>query len=107
MKSKGKHEDCIEQTVRLFNQRLYGGDLQLDASGRIRIDDWEMEPEIQAAVQEIWPEITSETLIELSDFSAYQKTFSIYLALQSKGSIMKLKLMLMYLCLVFPKGQIA
>ena len=75
MKSKGTHEDCIEQTVRLFNQRLYGGDLQLDASGRIRIDDWEMEPEIQAAVQEIWPEITSETLIELSDFSAYQKNF--------------------------------
>ena len=75
MKSKGTHEDCIEQIVRLFNQRLYGGDLQLDASGRIRIDDWEMEPEIQAAVQEIWPEITSETLIELSDFKAYQKNF--------------------------------
>ena len=32
-------------------------------------------PEIQAAVQEIWPEISSETLIELSDFTGYQKNF--------------------------------
>jgi enoyl-[acyl-carrier protein] reductase/trans-2-enoyl-CoA reductase (NAD+) len=61
--------------VRLLNERLYGGDLQLDATGRIRIDDWEMAPEIQAAVEEIWPKITSESLTELSDFEGYQKNF--------------------------------
>jgi enoyl-[acyl-carrier protein] reductase/trans-2-enoyl-CoA reductase (NAD+) len=44
MKAKGTHEDCIEQMVRLFNERLYGDDLQLDSAGRIRVDDWEMEP---------------------------------------------------------------
>ena len=75
MKAKGNHEDCIEQSVRLLNERLYGGDLQLDEAGRIRIDDWEMEPEIQAAVEKIWPEITSETLRELSDFDGYQENF--------------------------------
>jgi enoyl-[acyl-carrier protein] reductase/trans-2-enoyl-CoA reductase (NAD+) len=75
MKAKGTHEDCIEQAVRLLNERLYGGDLQLDATGRIRIDDWEMAPEIQAAVEEIWPKITSESLTELSDFEGYQKNF--------------------------------
>jgi enoyl-[acyl-carrier protein] reductase/trans-2-enoyl-CoA reductase (NAD+) len=75
MKAKGTHEDCIEQAVRLLNKRLYGGDLQLDATGRIRIDDWEMAPEIQAAVEEIWPKITSESLTELSDFEGYQKNF--------------------------------
>ncbi len=75
MKAKGTHEDCIEQSVRLLNERLYGGDLQLDDAGRIRIDDWEMQDDIQAAVEEIWPKITTETLRELSDFDGYQENF--------------------------------
>jgi enoyl-[acyl-carrier protein] reductase/trans-2-enoyl-CoA reductase (NAD+) len=75
MKEKGTHEDCIEQMVRLLNQRLYGGDLQLDAAGRIRVDDWEMAPDVQAAVEQIWPEINSDTLSERADYSGYQKNF--------------------------------
>lgn len=75
MKEKGTHEDCIEQMVRLLNERLYGGDLQLDEAGRIRIDDWEMAPEIQAAVAKIWPEISTATLNTLADFDGYQENF--------------------------------
>lgn len=75
MKAKGNHEDCIEQMVRLLNERLYGGSLQLDEVGRIRVDDWEMEPDIQAAIEEIWPKINTETLRELSDFDGYQQNF--------------------------------
>jgi enoyl-[acyl-carrier protein] reductase/trans-2-enoyl-CoA reductase (NAD+) len=75
MKAKGTHEDCIEQMVRLFNERLYGDDLQLDNAGRIRVDDWEMEPDVQQAVADIWPGITSETLCAQSDYTGYQKNF--------------------------------
>ena len=75
MKAKGTHEDCIEQMVRLLDERLYGGSLQLDEAGRIRVDDWEMEPDVQQAVAGIWPRIQSETLRELSDFDAYQENF--------------------------------
>ena len=75
MKAKGTHEDCIEQMVRLFNDRLYSDDLQLDSAGRIRLDDWEMEPDVQQAVADIWPGITSETLCAQSDYAAYQKNF--------------------------------
>lgn len=75
MKAKGTHEDCIEQMVRLFNERLYGDDLQLDSAGRIRVDDWEMAPDVQEAVAAIWPGITSETLYAQSDYAAYQKNF--------------------------------
>lgn len=75
MKANGTHEDCIEQMVRLLNERLYGGALELDDAGRIRIDDWEMRPENQQAVAEIWPQITSDTLNALSDFSGYQNNF--------------------------------
>jgi enoyl-[acyl-carrier protein] reductase/trans-2-enoyl-CoA reductase (NAD+) len=75
MKAKGNHEDCIEQAVRLLNDRLYGDDLCLDEAGRIRVDDWEMGAEVQQAVEEIWPLINSENLNELSDFAGYQKNF--------------------------------
>lgn len=75
MKAKGNHEDCIEQMVRLLNDRLYGNDLQLDELGRIRVDDWEMAADVQKAVADVWPEISSETLTTLSDFEGYQQNF--------------------------------
>ncbi len=75
MKAKGTHEDCIEQMVRLLNERLYGDDLKLDDVGRIRVDDWEMEPDVQQAVADVWPGINSETLNAESDFVGYQSNF--------------------------------
>jgi enoyl-[acyl-carrier protein] reductase/trans-2-enoyl-CoA reductase (NAD+) len=75
MKAKGTHEDCIEQMVRLLSDRLYGKDLQLDELGRIRVDDWEMEADVQQAVADVWPDISSETLTTLSDFAGYQENF--------------------------------
>ena len=75
MKAKGTHEGCIEQIVRLFKDRLYEGELNLDSEGRIRVDDWEMDSEVQAEVASIWPSVTTENLREVSDFDAYQKEF--------------------------------
>lgn len=75
MKAAGTHEDCIEQMVRLFDEHLYAGDLKLDESGRIRIDDLEMQPEIQAKVVEVWEKITTENLDSLSDYAGYQENF--------------------------------
>ena len=75
MKEAGTHEDCIEQVQRLFADRLYGGELGLDEKGRIRIDDWEMRPEIQQAVAAAWDKVTTENLGELGDFDSYQENF--------------------------------
>ncbi|MGB0418998.1 MAG: enoyl-ACP reductase FabV [Opitutales bacterium] len=75
MKAAGSHEDCIQQMVRLFSDRLYGDSLKLDEAGRIRVDDWEMDTQVQAAVAEIWPQITSDRLNDLADFSGYQANF--------------------------------
>jgi enoyl-[acyl-carrier protein] reductase/trans-2-enoyl-CoA reductase (NAD+) len=85
MKAKGSHEDCIQQMVRLLNERLYGPDLQLDEEGRIRIDDLEMEPDVQAQVAEIWPVISSETLNTLADYSGYQNNFLALFGFGIKG----------------------
>lgn len=76
MKAKGTHEGCIEQMQRLFAERLYNGaDLQLDEAGRIRIDDLEMQPDVQAQGAEIWPQVTTENLEELTDIAGYREEF--------------------------------
>lgn len=76
MKAKGLHEGCIEQIHRLFADH-YGaaGGPQLDEKGRVRIDDWEMRPEVQAEVDAIWDKVTTESIDDLSDFEGYQKEF--------------------------------
>ena len=76
MKEKGIHEGCIEQIQRLFTTKLYNGAVpELDEAGRIRIDDLEMRPDVQDAVAELWPRVTTENLDEISDFSGHQQEF--------------------------------
>lgn len=76
MKANGTHEGCIEQMQRLFADRLYNGaDLQLDESGRIRIDDLEMKPEVQEEGARVWPQVTTENLEELTDIAGYRTEF--------------------------------
>jgi enoyl-[acyl-carrier protein] reductase/trans-2-enoyl-CoA reductase (NAD+) len=76
MKEKGLHEGCIEQAWRLFAERLYNGaSPQLDDKGLIRIDDWEMRPDIQAAVAELWPRVNAENLEAISDLHGYRAEF--------------------------------
>lgn len=76
MKAHNLHEGCIEQIERLFADRLYNGaSVQPDDAGRIRIDDWEMRPEIQQAVADLWPQVTTENLAKLSDIAGYRAEF--------------------------------
>lgn len=75
MKSAGSHEDTIEQIDRLLRERLYNNQPLPDEAGRIRIDDWEMSPEIQSIVGKRWEEVNSENLSDLADFDGYQTAF--------------------------------
>ncbi|MCT4698071.1 enoyl-ACP reductase FabV [Tenacibaculum haliotis] len=75
MKAKGIHEGCIEQIQRLYSERLFGGDLDLDAKGRIRVDDWEMREDVQAEIAELWKKATTENLAELGDLEGYSNEF--------------------------------
>ncbi len=68
MKARGLHEGCLEQMSRLFRERLYcGGETPVDACGRIRIDDWELRPDVQAEIAEALAQVTPETLPALAD----------------------------------------
>jgi enoyl-[acyl-carrier protein] reductase/trans-2-enoyl-CoA reductase (NAD+) len=73
MKEQGTHEDCIEQMDRLFRERLT--DPRPDEAGRIRLDDWEMDPKVQEPVIANWQEVTTENLTELADLDGYQSSF--------------------------------
>ena len=76
MKAEGLHEGCIEQIYRLFAERLApAASPQLDAEGRIRIDDWEMRPAIQQRVADLWPQVTTETLESVTDIAGYRAEF--------------------------------
>jgi len=76
MKAAGTHEGCVEQMQRLFATQIYGpSGPRFDEGGRVRIDDLELKPEIQAAVAKIWPQVTTENLASLTDIAGYRTEF--------------------------------
>lgn len=76
MKAKGTHEGCIEQMYRLFATHMFNGHTpKFDEAGRVRIDDWEMKPDVQAGVREIWPKVTTENLAAETDIAGYRNEF--------------------------------
>lgn len=75
MRKQGLHEGCVEQIDRLFSTGLYGQDAVVDEQGRIRMDDWELRDDVQETCRQLWPQVTSENLFELTDYALYKEEF--------------------------------
>jgi enoyl-[acyl-carrier protein] reductase/trans-2-enoyl-CoA reductase (NAD+) len=77
MKGKEIREGYIGQMVRLFGERLYGphAGKSLDEQGRIRLDDFELNRDVQDAIAKIWPKISTENLKGFSDIDGYKQEF--------------------------------
>ena len=80
MKEQGLHEGTIEQLNRLFGERLYSaeglaGELVTDEAGRLRLDDWELRDDVQQACRELWPQVTTDNLFEITDYAGYKHDF--------------------------------
>lgn len=76
MKEHGTHEDCLAHIDRLFRTGLYAGDApQLDAAGRIRMDDRELAEAVQAEVRKRWPLVATENVAELADLDGIREDF--------------------------------
>ena len=78
MKEKGLHEGCMDQIHRLFTSQLYKEDGTLPATDecrRLRLDDWELQEDVQQACTDLWPAITTENLFELTDYKEYKEEF--------------------------------
>ncbi|BDM65043.1 enoyl-[acyl-carrier-protein] reductase [NADH] [Shewanella sp. NFH-SH190041] len=78
MREEGVHEGCMEQIYRMFSQRLYkadGTDADVDGENRLRLDDWELRDDIQQHCQDLWPQVTTENLSQLTDYREYKEEF--------------------------------
>jgi enoyl-[acyl-carrier protein] reductase/trans-2-enoyl-CoA reductase (NAD+) len=82
MKEKKLHEGCIEQITRLYRERLYTPEaaacpakVPVDSEGRIRIDDWEMRPDIQTATAALMDSLTETNIAQESDIVGFKHDF--------------------------------
>jgi enoyl-[acyl-carrier protein] reductase / trans-2-enoyl-CoA reductase (NAD+) len=76
MREAGTHEGTAEQIRRLFRDHLAPGRRPTtDQAGRIRIDDREMDPAVQARVAELWSRVTTENLAALADYTGFRTDF--------------------------------
>ena len=75
MKEEGTHEGCIQQLHRLFTEGLYTDSPRLDDTNRFRMDNLELRPETQAKIEALWPQVTEENLMELTDYQGYSDEF--------------------------------
>ncbi len=75
MKEKNLHEGCIEQMYRMLHDRLCVENVVTDENRLIRVDDWEMKPEIQEEVMKIWNSITQDNLDEVTDIDGFWQEF--------------------------------
>jgi enoyl-[acyl-carrier protein] reductase/trans-2-enoyl-CoA reductase (NAD+) len=76
MKQLGLHEDCQDQMLRLYRDRLLApGGIPTDEAGRIRLDDWEMRPEVQELTTRLFNGVTEANLSTTTDFDGFRRDF--------------------------------
>lgn len=75
MREQGLHEGCMEQVQRLFQTGLYGSTAEMDDGNRFRLDDWELREDVQQACRDLWPQVTTENLFDLTDYQLYKDEF--------------------------------
>lgn len=75
MKEKKLHEGCIEQMYRMFHDKLYADQPVLDEQGQIRLDDYEMQEDVQQAVMQKWTSLSNDTLAQDADIDGYWEDF--------------------------------
>ncbi len=75
MREQGLHEGCMEQVHRLFSTGLYGAGAEMDEGNRYRMDDWELRDDVQQACRDLWPQVTSDNLFDLTDYQLYKDEF--------------------------------
>ena len=86
MKQKGVHEGSIEQISRLcFDYLAAGKEVATDANRLIRLDNLEMQEDVQSAVADLWGRVTTENLSETSDVAGFRKEFSNLFGFQVDG----------------------
>jgi enoyl-[acyl-carrier protein] reductase / trans-2-enoyl-CoA reductase (NAD+) len=66
MKAKGVHETTLQHKHRLFAEMVYGNKRLVDEQNRIRIDHYEMQPDIQKAIEQLASQLENEKIFDLN-----------------------------------------
>ncbi|WP_073604940.1 trans-2-enoyl-CoA reductase family protein [Vibrio aerogenes] len=73
---RGTNEDCNAQMQRLFTDKLYGPqEVQVDSERLIRLDEYELSPQVQDCVRVLLQEITPENLPQQSYYHKIKAEF--------------------------------
>lgn len=76
MKEKGTHERCIEQMQRLFTTKLYSHTtVPVDGERLIRIDDLELDPQIQQEVKQLVEQMNGDNFKQVGDYQGFKDEF--------------------------------
>ncbi|MEZ8824788.1 enoyl-ACP reductase FabV [Vibrio amylolyticus] len=76
MKQEGVHEGCIEQMQRLFRDRLFNQNkVPLDGERLLRMDDFELKPEIQNKVSFLLSKMNQDNFKEIADYQGFKADF--------------------------------
>ncbi|WP_327324403.1 enoyl-[acyl-carrier-protein] reductase FabV [Streptomyces sp. NBC_01210] len=62
----------IAQLTEVWDQLTGVRPPELDNEGRVRLDTWELAPDVQAAVTERWQQVTTDTITELAELGWFQ-----------------------------------
>ena len=77
MKRKGLHEGAIEQMSRLaFDHLAAEREISADTDDLIRLDDLEMRDDVQAEVVQLWDQVSTENIAEISDIGGFRREFN-------------------------------
>lgn len=76
MKSHGTHESILEHKYRLYKDMVYGSNRILDNDGLIRLDHYEMDPQVQDDVKKLMSKIKSDADLDLIDFDFFIEEFN-------------------------------
>lgn len=86
MKAKSTHENAIQQIERLFAEKLYtGSPIPVDEKNRIRIDEYELDKDVQTEVHRRLEILTEENLSQLGDLEGYLQDFMVNNGFQVEG----------------------
>lgn len=77
MEDNGTHETPIMHQDRIYREMLYGDKPEYDEKGRLRPDSWELDPEVQAATEDLIMKINGENFnTDLTGYNIFMKEYA-------------------------------
>lgn len=77
MEDNGTHETPIMHQDRIYRDMLYGNSPEYDDKGRLRPDNWELAPEVQAATEALITKINGDNFnSDLTGYSIFIKEYA-------------------------------